>query len=238
MQAIAGIDEAGRGSVAGPVVAGACLVPCGLFRRRRSFPCWSPFKRRRELDCFIADSKLLSPEERERTFDWIAQHCAFGVGIVSETIIDERGIMFANQTAMLLALEDLRAKADVASLLIDGRDPYRFPLPHRSVIRGDMLHPQIAAASIVAKVTRDRLMRERSADHPLYGFDRHKGYGTPEHLAAIEKHGVCALHRKTFLRMLLENQALPLLIDEDCALSLSKDPLPEESREPSAAARG
>jgi ribonuclease HII len=211
---IAGIDEAGRGAVAGPVVAGACVVHCGLFRRRHAFPCWSPFKKTRDDDCLIADSKLLSPEERERTFAWIERECVWGVGIVGHDVIDEGGIMYANQTAMLLALEELMAKTHVTSLLVDGRDPYRFPLPHQSVIQGDMLHPQIACASIVAKVTRDRLMRAQSLHFPLYGFERHKGYGTAEHLAQIQEHGACPLHRKTFLRAVLENQELPLEIEE------------------------
>ena len=207
---IAGIDEAGRGAVAGPVVAGACVITVPIFRRRHALPHWSPFKNKRPEDCLIADSKLLTPQERERAYAWIKEECMFGVGIVSQTVIDERGIMFANQAAMLLALDDLLLKCEVTSLLVDGRDPYRFPLPHQSIIRGDQLHPQIAAASIVAKVTRDQIMRESSVSFPQYAFHEHKGYGTVEHFAAIRKHGVCPLHRKTFLRALLENQTLAL----------------------------
>ena len=186
------------------------MITVPLFRRRYTIPRWSPFERKAAVDCYIADSKVLSANEREHSYQWIVAHCAFGVGIVSEAVIDDRGIMFANQTAMLMALEDLRNKIAVTELLIDGRDPYHFPLPHRSIIRGDQSEPAIAAASIVAKVTRDRLMREYEKDFPLYEFAKHKGYGSGEHMALIEKHGPCSLHRKTFLRRILENQMLPL----------------------------
>ena len=197
---IAGIDEAGRGAVAGPVVAGACVIPCELFRRRHSFPRWSPFKKKQTAEILIADSKLLSSDERETSFAWISSNCGFGVGIVSAFVIEKRGILYATNQAMLLALEDLRSKMHIDSLLIDGRDHFHFPLPHQSVIRGDMLHPEIAAGSIVAKVTRDRMMREASSQFPLYEFHRHKGYGTAEHMAAIQKHGPCEIHRRSFLQ--------------------------------------
>lgn len=209
---VAGIDEAGRGSVAGPVVAGACVLRAPVFRRKHAWPRWSPFKKTRSPDICIADSKLMSPKEREDAFAWISSTCAFGVGVVSAFVIDRRGILVATNQAMLLALEDLRLKIGVQSLLVDGRDRFRFPLPHRSIVRGDMLHPTIAAASIIAKVTRDRIMRDESARFPLYGFHRHKGYGTPEHLASLKAHGLCPLHRRTFLRAMLENQTLPLEI--------------------------
>lgn len=111
---------------------------------------------------------------------------------------------------MLMAIEELRLKITVDALLVDGRDKFYFPLPHRTIIRGDATEPCIAAASLVAKVTRDRMMREYSSSFPEYGFDRHKGYGTPEHLLCIAKHGTCKLHRRTFLRSILENQTLPL----------------------------
>lgn len=212
MQFVAGIDEVGRGAVAGPVVAGACVISAPLFRRRHAFPRWSPFKKKPQEDVLIADSKLLSPDEREAAFAWISSNCAFGVGIVSAFVVEKRGILAATQAAMLLALDDLRAKTAVASLLIDGCDHFHFPLPHQSVIRGDMLHPEIAAASIVAKVTRDGIMRSEGEEFPLYGFHRNKGYGTAEHLAAIRQHGPCPLHRKTFLRAVMEQQESPLEI--------------------------
>ena len=212
MDLIAGIDEAGRGALAGPVVAGACVITTPLFRRKHHLPRWSPDKKKSDGECLIADSKILSPEERETSFAWITAHCFWGVGIVSQKVIDRRGILFATNAAMLLALEDLRAKTFVDALLVDGRDKFHFPLAHRSIIRGDQTEPAIAAGSIVAKVTRDRLMREYGKEFPLYGFAQHKGYGAPNHLLAIEQHGVCPLHRKSYLRSLLENQTLPFEI--------------------------
>ncbi len=202
MPVIAGIDEVGRGSVAGPVVAAACVMNVPLFRRRHAFPRWSPFKKKPLADLLIADSKLLAPDVRETSFQWIFATCPFGIGTVSAFVVDKRGILYATNQAMLLALEDLRSKMHIDSLLIDGRDRFHFPLPHTSIIRGDMLHPEIAAASIVAKVTRDRMMREYAKEFPLYGFERHKGYGAATHLALIKQHGPCTIHRKTFLHSL------------------------------------
>ena len=106
---------------------------------------------------------------------------------------------------MLLALEDLRSKMHVDSLLVDGRDHFHFPLPSESIIRGDMLHPEIAAASIAAKVTRDRMMREFGKEFHFYGFEHHKGYGSPLHLEMIQVHGPCAIHRRTFLGNRIQN---------------------------------
>ena len=217
MNLVAGIDEAGRGALAGPVVAGACVITIPLFRRRHGFPRWSPFKKKPTTDILIADSKLLSSEEREQTFAWISAACFYGVGIVSSFVIEKRGILYATQAAMLLALEDLRSKISVRSLLIDGRDHFHFPLPHQSIIRGDMLHPEIAAASIIAKVTRDQMMRAESGRFPIYGFHRHKGYGTEEHIDCLRKHGPCEIHRKSFLRAILEQQKLPF-IDEEISI--------------------
>ncbi|NOS66758.1 MAG: ribonuclease HII [Candidatus Peribacteraceae bacterium] len=211
MNIVAGIDEVGRGSVAGPVVAGACVITTPLFPRKRSFPCWSPFEQKTDADVLIAGSKLLSPEEREASSTWITSNCAFGVGVVSALVIDKRGILYATNQAMLLALEDLRSKTHVDSLIVDGRDRFRFPLPHQTIIRGDQSEPAIAAASIVAKVFRDNMMREYAKEFPLFGFEHHKGYGAPGHLALIKEHGPCAIHRKSFLRAHLENQPLDLV---------------------------
>lgn len=206
MTLIAGIDEVGRGSVAGPVVAGACVLSVPLFRRRGTYARWSPFQKIPYEDVLIADSKLLSPAQRECSSAWITAHCAYGIGMVDASVIDERGILFATNQAMLLALEDLRTKTDVDELLIDGRDRFRFPLPHRTIIRGDQSEPAIAAASIVAKVFRDQWMRKQAVLYPLFGFDGHKGYGSTEHMACIREHGPCPLHRRSFLRSILENQ--------------------------------
>lgn len=204
MQLIAGIDEVGRGAVAGPVVAGACIVSVELFRRKRAFPCWSPYKEKVKPDVLIADSKLLSPEQREAAYEWIIAHCATGTGREEADAIDRQGILHATQNAMLGALEELCQKTVPEKLLIDGRDNFRFPIEHVSIIRGDQTEPAIAAASIVAKVTRDRWMREHAhLEFPLYGFAQHKGYGSAGHLAAIKERGVCPFHRKTFLSAVL-----------------------------------
>ncbi len=208
---LAGLDEAGRGALAGPVVAGACMVVTELYPRRRAhIPLWGTQKRKTDGEALIADSKSLSPQERETAYAWITAHCMWGVGVVENDVIDDIGIVPSNHRAMLMALGMLRAKAEPKSLLVDGRDAYVFPLPHHSVIRGDQVHPCIAAASIVAKVTRDRIMRERHAFHPEYGFADHKGYGSPEHISALKEHGPCVLHRQSFIRGILENQKLAL----------------------------
>ncbi len=201
---IAGIDEAGRGALAGPVVAGACLIHCELHKRRGAVPWWSPTKR--GSDVKIADSKHLTPEERLRSFAWICEHLPFGVGIVSQEIIDTKGILFANQSAMRRALSMLRTKTDVQHLLIDGRDAFTFALPHTSIIRGDQTEPSIAAASIVAKVTRDLLMCRAEHVFPGYGFDEHKGYGTEPHRTMLRALGLCPLHRRTFVKTFLTEQ--------------------------------
>jgi len=179
---IVGLDEAGRGALAGPVVAGACVLIETLKGREH-----------------IRDSKQLTSDQREEAYEWITEHCTWGVGIVEATYIDKNGILAATERAMQEALSTIEQSVTPTYLLVDGRDKFWFNYPHSAVIRGDESEPCISAASILAKVTRDRLMVEYGEDHP-YGFDEHKGYGTEEHIAAIEKHGVCPLHRKTFLR--------------------------------------
>jgi ribonuclease HII len=203
---IAGIDEAGRGALAGPVVAAACILPFPLFKRRASRVCWSPFRRKRSLDCIIADSKQMTPSERDVAYAWIVTHCTFGVGIVSHDVIDREGILAANERAMQRALHTLRRAAQPTFLLVDGCDHFWFDLPHASVIRGDESEPCIAAASILAKVTRDRLMM-RAGRVFGYGFEGHKGYGSEEHIDTIRRKGPCAIHRKTFLRNVLASGA-------------------------------
>lgn len=178
----AGIDEAGRGALAGPVTAGACILP-------ESTP----------LPRFIRDSKVLSPDVREEAFAWIAAHCAYGVGIVEADFIDRFGILAATERAMQEAVALLAERLKPTYLLVDGRDKFWFDYPHSSIIDGDALEPCIAAASIVAKVTRDRLMVELARQFPQYGFDLHKGYGAPQHFTAIRIHGLTPLHRRTFI---------------------------------------
>jgi len=179
---IVGIDEAGRGALAGPVMACACVFVKSLL----SMP-------------LIRDSKQLTPEQRENAYEWICRSCCFGVGMADAAFIDANGILAATERAMQDAVSQLEKKVTPTYLLVDGRDAFWFNYAHSSVIRGDESEPCIAAASIVAKVTRDRFM----VTHDLattYGFTQHKGYGTPSHYSKIAAHGISPLHRKTFLR--------------------------------------
>lgn len=180
---LVGIDEAGRGALAGPVVAAACILA-----QRSRYP------------VLIRDSKLLEPEEREKSYEWIVRECSHGIGVVGADEIDRIGILAATERAMQEAVAFLAQSHSNLYLVVDGRDVFWFDHPHSSVIRGDQSEKCISAASIIAKVTRDRHMRELHDEHPHYGFFNHKGYGTEEHYAALEKHGPCPLHRETYLR--------------------------------------
>lgn len=183
---VCGVDEAGRGALAGPVAAAACILP--------------PRKR---IPVRIADSKMMSPSEREESFQWITEHCIHGIGMTDASEIDRIGILAATERAMQEAVRHISRHHDDLYLLVDGRDAFWFDHPHSSIIRGDQTEQCIAAASIIAKVTRDRYMTELASSFPVYSFDGHKGYGTPAHLAAIEKNGFSSEHRRTFLRRIL-----------------------------------
>ncbi len=185
---IVGIDEAGRGPLAGPVVAAACV----------EIPALKKYT-------LIKDSKQMTPEEREEAFAWIEAHCTIGVGISDAAFIDAKGILAATETAMQQAVAMIAQHIQPTYLLIDGRDKFWFDYPHSSIIDGDSLEPCISAASIVAKVTRDRLMIKMAEEYPAYRFDVHKGYGTPLHQEMITKYGPCAIHRKKFLRKMMAN---------------------------------
>jgi ribonuclease HII len=182
---VAGIDEVGRGALAGPVVAAAVLFPC---------------------DCPIEglrDSKLLPERRREELYDEILTHAiSWGVGIVGNEQIDRINILQATFVAMRIAFDQLTVAPDY--VLIDGRDAVALGKPCRPIIGGDGICCSIAAASIVAKVTRDRIMRQYHELLPQYGLDRNKGYGTDEHRRAILEHGVTPIHRWSFLSKLLE----------------------------------
>jgi ribonuclease HII len=175
---IAGVDEAGRGPLAGPVVAAAVILP----------------------ECFelpgLNDSKQVPPALRERLFAWIRQQAAVGVGIVSPAEIDALNILQATLKAMSLAVRRLRQKADY--LLIDGITPVPLALPQQTIKQGDARSSSIAAASIMAKVVRDRMMIGYDRLYPGYGFAGHKGYGSAGHLEAIARLGPSPLHRRTF----------------------------------------
>lgn len=180
---IAGLDEAGRGCLAGPVVAAAVILPLDD----------APITRL----AGVRDSKQVPPHERDRLYDIIMHYAlAVGVGQGSVSLIDERNILQATKHAMCSALAQLSLPAQ--ALLLDAVHLPTIPLPQRSIIKGDVRCLSIAAASIIAKVTRDRLMRQLHEQYPHYGFDHHKGYGTPAHLAALQQHGVTPLHRTTF----------------------------------------
>jgi ribonuclease HII len=176
---VAGIDEAGRGPLAGPVVAAAVILPAGLLIKG------------------VNDSKKLSPDTRERLFDAImSQALSVGIGMGSAELIDRINILQATRHAMLEAVSQLAPQPDY--LLIDGISTINSPIPQKTIKKGDSLSLSIAAASIIAKVTRDRLMRELDSIHPGYGFSGHKGYGSALHMEAIRRLGPSPVHRLTF----------------------------------------
>ncbi len=178
--AIAGIDEAGRGALAGPVVAAAVLLP-------------EKFKHKR-----LNDSKQLLPERREEIYRDLIGHgsIVWAVGIVDSVEIDQINILRATHKAMRAAIEALAAFPD--HVLIDGLPVYPFPLPQTAIVDGDCVSLSIAAASVIAKVTRDMMMREFCARFPEYCFSQHKGYGTELHLMKLHAHGACPIHRRSF----------------------------------------
>lgn len=181
---VCGVDEAGRGPLAGPVCAAAVILPPDL-----------------EIEG-LNDSKKLSDKRRRALYDVItAQALAYGIAFASEREIDEINILQATFLAMRRAVERLSLTPSI--VLVDGnREPEFGDLPIRTVVRGDGLSANIAAASILAKVTRDRFMEEQDALYPQYGFAVHKGYGTQAHYAALKAYGPCPLHRRTFLKKL------------------------------------
>ncbi len=181
--AICGTDEAGRGCLAGPVVAAACILPRGLV-----------------IDG-LNDSKKLSPARREALFDVIcASALSYGIAEASVEEIDSTDILSASQLAMRRAVSQLSPAPDL--VLVDGNVARGFPMRAVTVVHGDSVSPSIAAASILAKVYRDRLMAALDAQYPEYGFAKHKAYCTAEHEAAIRAHGISPCHRKTFMSFL------------------------------------
>lgn len=183
---ICGIDEVGRGPLAGPVVAAAVMFNTELFKD----PC--KFKG-------VNDSKKLSEKSREKWYEFLTKHkkIKWGVGIVSEKIIDKINILEATKLAMMEAIKKMGAHPDF--LLIDGNFILEIPnLNQKAVIKGDTKIISIAAASIIAKVTRDKMMQQFNEDYPEYGFNKHKGYGTALHCKAIKKFGPCPIHRRSF----------------------------------------
>ena len=183
---IGGMDEAGRGPLAGPVVAAAVIMP---------------------LDCVIEgvdDSKQVSEKKRERLYDEIIQKAiAYKICLVDEKTIDEINILNATKKAMTECVQGLSVRPDV--VLVDAVK-LALEVPTKAIIKGDALSYSIAAASILAKVYRDRLMREYDKQYPQYGFAKHKGYGTKDHIEAIRTYGPCPIHRRTFITHFVDNE--------------------------------
>lgn len=177
---IAGVDEAGRGPLAGPVAAAAVILP-------RGFSCDG-----------LDDSKKISAAKREILFEKITsdRQIIWAVALADHEEIDRLNILRATHLAMRRAVESLKKKPE--HCLIDGLPVANFPFPHDGIVKGDGLSLSIAAASIIAKVTRDRLMREIDREFPEFGFARHQGYGTKEHLEALRIYGPCRHHRRSF----------------------------------------
>ena len=180
---VCGVDEAGRGPLCGPVAAAACILPTGLVIEG------------------LDDSKKLTEKKREALYDVICENAvAYAIVLGSVEEINETDILSTTLHAMRRAIDALEPKPDFA--LIDGNITRGFTLPCRAVVHGDATSPSIAAASILAKVTRDRLCAELDAQYPQYGIAKHKGYGTKAHMDALREHGPCEIYRTKFIRFL------------------------------------
>ena len=179
---ICGIDEAGRGPLAGPVVVGAVILPKDSFIEG------------------VNDSKKISEKKREKIYEQILEEAvAYSVGIVDQKTIDEINILNATKLGVKIALEGLKQRPDV--IMVDALTNIdTLGIPYISVVKGDAKNYSIAAASIIAKVTRDRIMKEWDEIYPIYGFSKHKGYGTAEHIRIIKENGPCVLHRRSFIK--------------------------------------
>lgn len=179
---ICGIDEAGRGPLAGPVVVGAVILPKDSFIEG------------------VNDSKKISEKKREKIYEQILEEAiSYSVGIVHQKTIDEINILNATKLGVKIALEGLNQRPDV--IMVDALNNMdTLGIPYISVVKGDAKNYSIAAASIIAKVTRDRIMKEWDEIYPIYGFSKHKGYGTAEHIRIIKENGPCILHRKSFIK--------------------------------------
>lgn len=194
---IAGVDEVGRGPLAGPVVAAAAVLPADF------------------SVLGVDDSKKLSEKRREELFDLIREQAlAYGIGMVDNLVIDEINILEATKLAMKQAVnaadamlkERLEEAAGIEHVLIDALVLKEVPIPQTGIVKGDAKSVSIAAASILAKVTRDRLMVEYHEKYPFYGFDRNKGYGTKLHYEGIDFHGFCPWHRRSFLKKYMDDK--------------------------------
>ncbi len=183
---VAGLDEAGRGPLAGPVVAGAVMI------RTVKTSELKPLRK-------IKDSKKLSAKKREEFYDILTRHSAieWGIGIVSEKVIDKINILQATRLAMAKATADLKSPADF--LILDGKMSLDVKIPQKSIVKADAKVFSCACASVIAKVTRDRIMQKYHKKYPLYRFDQHQGYPTELHRAMLKKYGPSKIHRKSFI---------------------------------------
>ncbi len=183
---VCGIDEAGRGPLCGPVFAAACILPDGLYIEG------------------LNDSKKLTEKKREKLFDIIKKEAiAYCIASASVEEIDELNILEADLLAMRRAIDGLSVKADFA--IIDGNIARDFQIPAKAVVKGDAKSMSIAAASVLAKVARDRICIDLDREYPEYGIAKHKGYGTKAHMDALREHGPSPIHRKKFIRFLDED---------------------------------
>ncbi|MCI8965016.1 MAG: ribonuclease HII [Clostridia bacterium] len=183
---IAGIDEAGRGPLAGPVVVAAVIMP------------------KDSMIEGVNDSKKVSEKKREKLYEQITNEAiAYGIGIIDQKEIDDINILNATKKAVTTAIASLKVKPDL--ILVDALTNINtLGVPYKSIIKGDAKEYSIAAASIIAKVTRDRIMREWDEIYPQYGFAKHKGYGTANHIKVIKEIGPCILHRKSFIKNFIQ----------------------------------
>lgn len=184
---ICGIDEAGRGPLAGPVVVAAVIMP------------------KDSIIEGVNDSKKISEKKREILYEQITQEAiSYGVGIISQNEIDEINILNATKKGLTTAIKQLSIKPE--RILVDALTKIdTCGIPYKSIIKGDAKSYSIAAASIIAKVTRDRIMREWDEIYPQYGFEKHKGYGTKAHIEAIKQYGLCPLHRLSFVKNIISH---------------------------------
>ena len=179
---ICGIDEAGRGPLAGPVVVASVIMPEESFIEG------------------INDSKKISEKKREKLYDQIIEEAiSYGISIIGQEEIDEINVLNATKKGLTDSLKELKVKPDL--IIVDALAHIdTLGIPYESIIKGDAKCYSISAASILAKVTRDRIMREWATIYPQYGFEQHKGYGTAKHISAIKEYGACPIHRKTFIK--------------------------------------
>ena len=178
---IGGVDEVGRGPLIGNVVAACCVLPKDFYLEG------------------LNDSKKLSEKKRDQYYDYIIENCiAYGIGRVSPEEIDEINIYEASRKAMMIAINEVRKKINVGHILVDAMPLPDLDIPHTPIIKGDAKSISIAAASVIAKVTRDREMYELDSKYPMYGFKNHKGYPTKKHIEAINNYGLIDGYRKTY----------------------------------------